>query len=112
MTKKFTINCDFGGQMSPFAIYIGKPEKGHHPLHFQADWLSKARGGMIPGEVMEAVSQLQELAEKNGVSLEELCVYALGTKNQQGELENESPDKNTKEASEDMASEGGHIEDR
>jgi hypothetical protein len=38
--KKFTINCDFGGQMSPFAIYIGKPEGAHHPLHFQADWLS------------------------------------------------------------------------
>ena len=75
--------------MSPFAIYIGKPEQGHHPLHFQADWLSKARGGMIPGEVMEAVTQLQELAEKNGVSLEELCVYALGTQEQQAKLESE-----------------------
>ncbi len=87
MTKKFTINCDFGGQMSPFAIFVGKPEKGHHALHFQADWLSKARGGMIPGEVMEAVTQLQELAEKNGVALEDLCVYALGTDKQQAELE-------------------------
>ena len=67
--------------MSPFAIFIGKPEEGHHPLHFQADWLSKARGGMIPGEVMEAVTQLQELAKKNGVALEDLCVYALGTEN-------------------------------
>lgn len=87
MTKKFTINCDFGGQMSPFAIFVGKPEKGHHPLHFQADWLSKARGGTIPSEVMEAVTQLQELAEKNGVALEDLCVYALGTEKQQSELE-------------------------
>lgn len=85
--KKFTINCDFGGQMAPFTICIGKPEKGHHPLHFQADWLSKARGGMIPGEVMEAVTQLQDLAEKNGISLEELCVYALGSEEQQAELE-------------------------
>jgi hypothetical protein len=42
---------------------------------------------MIPGEVMEAATQLQELAEKNGVSLEELCVYALGTEEQQAELE-------------------------
>jgi hypothetical protein len=81
--KKFTINCDFGGQLSPFTIFIGKPENSHHPLHFQADWLSKQRGGMIPGDVMDAVSQLQELAEKNGVSLEELCVYALGTKEEQ-----------------------------
>ena len=140
--KKFTINCDFGGQMSPFAIYIGKPEGAHHPLHFQADWLSKARGGMIPGEVMEAVTQLQELAEKNGVSLEELCVYALGTEEQQAELEaavvapesdlsnelemdadpvdegdhtrheTESHTPHTLEDEvEDMASEGGHIEE-
>jgi hypothetical protein len=85
--KKFTINCDFGGQMSPFTIFIGKPEHSHHPLHFQADWLSKNRGGMIPGDVMDAVSQLQELAVKNDVSLEELCVYALGTEAEQQELE-------------------------
>ena len=138
--KKFTINCDFGGQMSPFAIFIGKPEQGHHPLHFQADWLSKARGGMIPGEVMEAVTQLQELAEKNGVSLEELCVYALGTDEQQAELESNAtadsgevepesieqeelevePEKHevddhhehdVSESVEDMASEGGHVEE-
>ena len=99
MTKKFTINCDFGGQMSPFAIFIGKPEKGHHPLHFQADWLSKARGGMIPGEVMEAVTQLQELAEKNGVALEDLCVYALGTEKQQSELEGVQEEDNIQEES-------------
>jgi hypothetical protein len=138
--KKFTISCDFGGQVSPFTIFIGKPEQGHHPLHFQADWLSKARGGMIPGEVMEAVSQLQELAEKNGVSLEELCVYALGSDDQQAELEAEAaegievpeaepnPEEETEEVHEkhetddrhehgvhesvkDMASEGGHIEE-
>ncbi len=137
--KKFTINCDFGGQMSPFTIFIGKPEHGHHPLHFQADWLSKARGGMIPGEVMEAVTQLQELAEKNGVSLEELCVYALGTDEQQAALESEAaassgeitaepvqeeyeeePERHEiddhhehdiAESVEDMASEGGHIEE-
>ena len=85
--KKFTINCDFGGQLSPFTIFIGRPEHTHNPLHFQNDWLSKQRGGTIPGDVMDAVSQLQELAEKNGVPLEELCVYALGTKEEQAELE-------------------------
>jgi hypothetical protein len=80
--KKFTINCDFGGQMAPFSIYIGIPEKGHHPLHFQADWLSKERGGNIPGEIMDAIGKLQELAEKNNVLLEELCVYSLGSAQQ------------------------------
>ena len=91
--KKFTINCDFGGQLSPFTIFIGKPEHAHHPLHFQADWLSKQRGGMIPGDVMEAVTQLQQLAEKNGVSLEELCVYALGTPEEQAALEGEKTEE-------------------
>lgn len=91
--KKFIVNCDFGGQMAPFSIYIGKPEKEHHPLHFQADWLGKTRGGTIPAEIMEAVSQLQSLAEKNSVELEDLCVYALGTEEQQEELEKEDSKK-------------------
>jgi hypothetical protein len=81
--KKFTINCDFGGQIAPFAIYIGQPESGHHPLHFQADWLSKTRGGTIPPAVMEAISKLKDLAQKNNVSFEELCVYALGAAQQE-----------------------------
>jgi hypothetical protein len=112
--KKFTINCDFGGQMSPFAIYVGKPEGSHHPLHFQADWLSKARGGMIPGEVMAAVTQLQELAEKNGVLLEELCVYALGTEEQQSELETASvvPEESVADESEmNQILEEGNVEE-
>jgi len=80
--KKFVINCDFGGQIAPFAVYIGTPEGAHHPLHFQADWLSKQRGGTIPPDVMDAVSKLKDLADKNNVSLEELCVYALGAAQQ------------------------------
>ncbi len=87
--KKFTINCDFGGQMSPFTIFIGKPEHSHHPLHFQADWLSKERGGTIPSDVMDAVAQLKELSEKNNVSLEELCVYALASEEEQAQIESD-----------------------
>lgn len=77
--KKFSVNCDFNGQMAPFTIYIGQPEAGHHPLHFQAWFVSEQRGGTIPAEVMDAVSKLQDLAKKNNVLLEELCVYALGS---------------------------------
>jgi len=76
--KKFTVNCDFGGQIAPFTIVIGEPESKHHPLHFQADWLGKNRGGNISGEVMDAIGKLHDLAKKNNVSLEDLCVYALG----------------------------------
>jgi hypothetical protein len=91
--KKFVVNCNFGGQMSPFAVYIGRPEQKHHPLHFQSEWLSKERGGSIPAEVMTAVGKLKDLADKNNVSLEELCVYALGNaqlQNGEGISEDES----------------------
>lgn len=77
--KKFTVQCDFNGQKSPFTIYIGEPEPSHHPLHFQADWLSKERGGTIPQEVMDSVSKLYDLAQKNKVSFEDLCAYALNS---------------------------------
>jgi hypothetical protein len=85
--KKFTINCDFGGQMAPFTICIGKPEPGHHPLFFQADWLSKQKGGTIPPQVMDAVAKLKTLSEENNVSFEELCVYALGAAQQKQDNE-------------------------
>lgn len=81
--KKFIVNCDFGGQPAPFAVYIGVPEGGHHPLHFQADWLSKNRGGAIPPNIMDAIGKLKDIATKNKVSLEELCVYALGAAQQE-----------------------------
>ena len=88
--KKFTVPCDFGGQKAPFTIYIGDPEPKHHPLHFQADWLSKERGGSIPGEVMDSIAKLKDIADKNNVSFEDLCVYALGAAQQEGEEENDS----------------------
>lgn len=75
--KKFAINCSFNGTISPFTVFIGKPEKDHHPLFFQAEWLSKERGGTIPPEVMESIAKLKDLAEKNNVSFEDLCTYAL-----------------------------------
>jgi hypothetical protein len=85
--KKFTVPCNFGGEKSPFTIYIGSPEDKHHPLHFQAEWLSKERGGNIPSEVMDSIAKLKDLADKNNVSFEELCVYALGAAAQQREAE-------------------------
>lgn len=113
--KKFTINCDFEGQIAPFTIFIGTPKDGNHPLDHQAKWLADNRGGTIPAEVMDALSKLQELSKKNGVSLEELCVYALGTEEEQAELDSQSGNdaigEPAEEGIEDMADEGGHVED-
>lgn len=93
--KKFTVPCDFGGQKAPFTIYIGDPEANHHPLHFQSNWLSKERGGTIPGEVMDSIGKLKDLAAQNNVSFEELCVYALGA------AQDENGDENHKENAEE-----------
>jgi hypothetical protein len=83
--KKFSVPCNFGGQVAPFTIYIGSPKDGNHPLHFQSDWLSKERGGTIPPEVMDSIAKLKDLADKNNVSFEDLCVYALGAAQQEDE---------------------------
>lgn len=79
MPKKLNINCNFGGQMSPFSFFIGSPEKDHSPFHFQADWLSKERGGGFPSSVNDIFAQLRILADKYQVPLDILTVYALGT---------------------------------
>lgn len=87
--KKFTVPCDFNGVKSPFTIYVGSPKDDHHPIHFQSDWLSKERGGNVPQEVMDSLSQLRDIATKNGVSFEDLCVYALGAAQQEEEAGSE-----------------------
>lgn len=90
--KKFSVPCNFNGQVAPFTIYIGSPKDGNHPLHFQADWLSKERGGTIPPEVMDSIAKLKDLADKNNVSFEDLCVYALGAAQQEEETEKDDPE--------------------
>ncbi|KJV54977.1 hypothetical protein OTSKARP_0915, partial [Orientia tsutsugamushi str. Karp] len=77
--KKLVINCNFGGQIAPFTVMIQQPKPDQHPLHFQANWLSTERGGVIPAEVMDSITQLVELSKKYQVPIEELVVYALGS---------------------------------
>ena len=76
--KVFKIPCDFNGQKIPFNIYVGHPAPDKHPLANQSQWLATERQGSIPQEVMDSFQKLLEIANENGVSFEELCVYALG----------------------------------
>jgi hypothetical protein len=105
--KKFSVMCDFNGKMFPFTYYVGEPEPGHHPLHFQANWLGKERGGNIPGPVMETISKLYTIATENNVSFEELCVYALGTAYQERHASENKESKENKE--EDAENTGENI---
>ena len=77
MVKQFTIPCDFQGQMSPVTLYIGHPEATHHPINFQSQWLSSARGGQVPSDLMDTLQKLHDLAIENNADFEELCYYAL-----------------------------------
>jgi hypothetical protein len=75
--KKFTITCAFGGQNGNVTVYIGQPESAHHPIHFQSEWLSKEKGGVIPKQVMDSLAKLHEISIRNNVPFEDLCEYAL-----------------------------------
>lgn len=90
MIKQFSIPCDFQGQKIPVSLYIGDPHPDYHPLHFQGTWLSTEKGGVIPADVMESIEKLRVLANKNNVSFEELCYYAINVAS--GNLESENED--------------------
>lgn len=81
--KRFTVPCDFNGVKHPFHVYIGEPNPKKHPLQFQAWWLSSERGGTIPQDVMDSFEKLFKISQENGVSFEDLCVYALGAAQQE-----------------------------
>ena len=91
--KKFKIPCNFSGKSSPVTFYIGNPSKDHNPIQFQAEWLSKERGGSVPPEIMKNLEELRDLAEKNGVPFEELCTYALEAIQTDKSLDKEKIDK-------------------
>lgn len=75
--KKFVVQCNFGGQIYPFSIYIGEPKDNVHPVYYQDNWLSKERGGNIPENVKESLDSLYKIAVENGLSFPDLCVYSL-----------------------------------
>jgi len=76
--KRLTIPCDFGGVTSPFHVYLGNSSAIVHPIHFQTAWLRESRGGTVPREVLDSLQRLADIARKEGVSFEDLAVYALG----------------------------------
>ncbi len=75
--KKFTIPCDFNGKKVPVSFYIGQPDGDHHPIQFQAKWLSEERGGTVLASILENLEKLHEISKRNKVSFAELCEYAL-----------------------------------
>ncbi len=86
MVKKFTANCNFGGQFSPVTLYVGNPSEGSHPLAFQSRWLSEKRGGEIPNAIMESFSKIADISVSSRVPFEDLCAYVIEEVNLQRSL--------------------------
>jgi hypothetical protein len=89
MVKKFTTNCDFGGQKAPVHFYVGNPSLGTHPLNFQSRWLANNRGGNIPNEIMESFQRIADIAVKNRLPFEDLCAYVIDELNSNNSLAND-----------------------
>ncbi len=78
MIKKFNAPCNFNGVSSPFTFWLSDEYRiGNHPLHFQTDWLSKARGGVLDPKIAEGIKQIAEISEKNKISFEYLFMIAM-----------------------------------
>jgi hypothetical protein len=78
MIKKFNAPCNFNGVNSPFTFWLSDEYKtGNHPLHFQTDWLSKVRGGVLDPKISEGIKQIAEISEKNKISFEYLFMIAM-----------------------------------
>lgn len=102
--KKFTVGCLFGDREGSITLYIGQPESSHHPVHFQAEWLSKERGGVIPQQIMQNLATLQEIAARNNVPFDELCQYAMEAA--QLERGEKNPQKTKGDVKSDVSQEG------
>ncbi|MBL0725744.1 MAG: DUF2610 domain-containing protein [Alphaproteobacteria bacterium] len=72
-----SVLCNFNGSNSPFDFYIGIPESGHHPVHFQNTWLSSAKGGAAPSEWLTSLQELHDISLRNGVNFKELVMYVM-----------------------------------
>ncbi len=79
MAVEFQILCDFSGKKSNTTFYIGKPQKGNHPIKLQSQWLSSNKSGSVPDEVQKSITDLYEMSEKNGLDFEQLCSHAFSS---------------------------------
>lgn len=84
---QFSIPCNFGGQVVNVTIYVGSPKEDQNPIYFQTKFLQDMKGGAVPGDIIESLNKLHELAKKYGVPVAELCYHAL-----QNNSDLESPD--------------------
>lgn len=85
---KIEIPCDFSGKKAVIPFYIGTPSAENHPIHHQATWLSKERGGTVPEKFMHDLAEMHKIALKNGLDFQDVCAAAF---KESGYLINDTP---------------------
>lgn len=74
MAKKFTLACNSNGQTINIDFLVGNPSESSHPIGFQMKFLS-SKGINVPDEVINALSNLHNIAKKNHIEFDELLDY-------------------------------------
>ena len=108
--KSFNISCDYNGTKQNTPFYIGYPEPTHHPIHFQTAYISKQRGGTVPGNVLDALSKLLTLAIDNNLEFAELAEYAIKQSEEKKKNENVEPNAGTKKDNDNQEESEGSDE--
>ncbi|WP_077919776.1 DUF2610 domain-containing protein [Spirosoma sp. 209] len=82
--KKFTIPATLAdGNKAPVDLYIEDfPPDPNEPIQHELRRIKETRKASIGQEVIDAFGKLYALAVKNGVSFQDLCVYALNAANE------------------------------
>jgi hypothetical protein len=81
MVIKCSVPCNFNGQTTKVDFFIGNPQVDVHPINFQAKWLSDVKGGSVPQNFMDSIQKVRELAEREHVSIEDMCLYTINMAN-------------------------------
>ena len=83
---KFTLPTNIGGNITPYTFFIGQPESGRHPLYYQSEHVTNDKFGSVPAEVMQAIENIMNLAEKNNMRADEFMLAVIeSTKEPEGE---------------------------
>ncbi|MDR2760538.1 MAG: DUF2610 domain-containing protein [Rickettsiales bacterium] len=93
MVFRFNIPCSFGSKVSNVDFFVGTPREDQHPINFQAKWLGENRGGTVPASVMDSIKKIKEIADKEHVSFEHLCLYTVNLANGISQGENKEFNK-------------------
>lgn len=93
MVSKFVIPCNLRGQTAQIEFLIGNPAVDQHPIYYQSKWLGDVYGAVVPQAIMDSIKKIKEIADKEKISFEDLCLYTIRMAHNVEQEKNEYYDK-------------------